>query len=186
MYHQNINLLDTVSPGTTVTSKAQQEKRRAHKKTKQSNAKADCDRYRRVKNESKYECMTAFNNYINYMVSEGNSNKKFQSFIKGKKSDNSGIAPLRDEGTLHSTPSEQAEILNRQFSSIFNTENSNSVKQHHTLRSQRIVYRNNLLLKGLSPHKASQWTRQNINHVPEDYSGSNQSNFKLLFQSNMT
>ena len=40
--------------------------------------------------------------------------KRFFSFIKSLKKDSSGVAPLRDQGKLHSDPADKANILNRQ------------------------------------------------------------------------
>mgnify|MGYP003691806297 CR=1 FL=1 len=56
------------------------------------------------------------------MVSDDKTNKKLYTFIKNKKSDGSGVSPLRSDETLHSTPSEKADILNKQFSLVFTTE----------------------------------------------------------------
>jgi hypothetical protein len=43
-----------------------------------------------------------------------NTPKKLYSYIKSQKNENTGIAPLRSEGTLHSHPSEKANILSKQ------------------------------------------------------------------------
>ncbi|KAH3876963.1 hypothetical protein DPMN_000816 [Dreissena polymorpha] len=57
------------------------------------------------------------------MVSKpGTNNKKLYSYVKCMKSDSSGAAPLKKDGTSHSDPSAKAEILNSQFSSVFTEE----------------------------------------------------------------
>jgi hypothetical protein len=55
------------------------------------------------------------------MVSEdkGTSSKKLYSFIKSKKCDGSGVAPLKKDGKTYTDASEKAELLNEQFSSVF-------------------------------------------------------------------
>jgi hypothetical protein len=47
--------------------------------------------------------------------------------IKSQKNENTGIAPLRSEGTLHSHPSEKANILNKQFQSAFTSEANTNI-----------------------------------------------------------
>jgi len=95
------------------------------------------------------------------MISDDNTNKKFYSYIKSKKSDSSGIAPLRDVGTLHSTPLEKAEILNRPFSSVFTTENLEHTPHlgespHRSVPEITVTEKGVFkLLNGLNPHKAS-------------------------------
>ena len=136
-------------------------KRRAHRKARSTNRQADWDRYHQLQRETKETCRSTHNNYINNMISDDNTNKKFYSFIKSKRTDNSGISPLRDDGTLHSAPSEKAEILNRQFSSVFTRENLHSVPHmgespYHTAPDITVTEKGVLkLLNGLNPHKAS-------------------------------
>ena len=72
--------------------------------------------------ESQYECRKAYNGYVNDIVTNDNS-KKLYSFIKGKKCESSGIAPLKKDGIAHSDPRIKATILNNQFSSVFSEEN---------------------------------------------------------------
>ena len=45
--------------------------------------------------------------------------KRFWTYIKHKRTDNKGIAPMRQNGLLPSEPTEQANILNKQFQSAF-------------------------------------------------------------------
>jgi hypothetical protein len=46
-------------------------------------------------------------------------NKKFWSYIKTKRSENSGISPLKDHGKLVTEPAQKAELLRQQFDSAF-------------------------------------------------------------------
>jgi hypothetical protein len=51
------------------------------------------------------------------------SPKRFWSFIKAKKQENTGVAPLRgNDGMLHSASNNKAEILNAQFKSAYTKE----------------------------------------------------------------
>ncbi|KAH3700067.1 hypothetical protein DPMN_075035 [Dreissena polymorpha] len=68
-------------------------------------------------------CRNARNEYVRDMISEpGGNNKKLYSYVKGMKSDSSGVAPLKKDGSTHSDASAKAEILNNQFSSVFTKE----------------------------------------------------------------
>ncbi|KAH3800403.1 hypothetical protein DPMN_154036 [Dreissena polymorpha] len=56
------------------------------------------------------------------MISEpGGKNKKLYSYVKSMKSDSSGVAPLKKDGSTYSDASAKAEILNDQFSSVFSS-----------------------------------------------------------------
>jgi hypothetical protein len=52
--------------------------------------------------------------------------KRFWGFIKSLKNDSCGVAPLRDDGVLKSNPKEKAEVLNKQFSSVFTNDTNSS------------------------------------------------------------
>ena len=50
---------------------------------------------------------------------EQNNNKPFWRYIKSKKSDNTGVSPLKQDGVLHYDNETKAEILLNQFKSVF-------------------------------------------------------------------
>ncbi len=52
--------------------------------------------------------------------------KKFWSFIKSKKEENSGVAPLTKNGIVHSDSQAKADIHNMQFSSVFTNGDANN------------------------------------------------------------
>ena len=87
--------------------------------------------------------------------------KKLHLFIKGKKCDSSGIAPLKEDGVLHGDQKRKAELLNKQFSSVFTTEGHSDIPdmgQNNTPDAPDITVQKRgiqKLLKGLSPHKAT-------------------------------
>ena len=92
-------------------------KKRAYKKAKLSRSEKDIQRYKQLQKESQFECRKAYNGYVNDVVTSDNS-KKLYSFIKGKRCDSSGIAPLKKNGIAHSDPKIKATILNEQFCSV--------------------------------------------------------------------
>ena len=59
--------------------------------------------------------------------SQNNSNKKFWCHIKGTKKDKVGTAPLKGNGILVSDSKGKAEILNRQYQSVFTREDSTNI-----------------------------------------------------------
>ena len=87
---------------------------------------------------------------------------RFWSFIKSKRQESSGVAPLKKpDGLLYSDARSKSEILNSQFSSVFTREDLNTMpsmghRQHQRMRDITVTEQGvKKLLKGLKPHKAS-------------------------------
>ena len=87
--------------------------------------------------------------------------KRLYSFIKHRKSDSVGIAPLKDKGQLKESPKEKAEILNEQFKSVFTDErplDDDILKMHQSYTDIDKITITTLgiqkLLEQLQPHKA--------------------------------
>ncbi len=87
------------------------------------------------------------------------ASKRLWSFIKIQQNENSGVSPLRQNGVLASDTKEKAEILNKQFCSVFTKETSDSpvlpdcpyqkMSDIHVTQSGVLA-----LLKNLNPSKA--------------------------------
>lgn len=87
--------------------------------------------------------------------------KRFWSFIKSKRCDASGVAPLTKDGTTHSDSMKKANILNDQFTSVFTSEDTTCIPELDTttypkvpdfsINQKRVLK----LLSGLNPHKAT-------------------------------
>jgi hypothetical protein len=79
------------------TRRLSRRKKRAYRKARNTNNKKDWDRYKNIQKQNKQGCRKAYNDYVRNMVSEdkGTSSKKLYSFIKSKKCDGSGVAPLK-------------------------------------------------------------------------------------------
>ncbi len=63
--------------------------------------------------------------YINNILTESlekNDSKPFWRYIKAQRQENCGIAPLKDKGQLHPDACKKAEILNKQFTSVFTSD----------------------------------------------------------------
>ena len=89
------------------------------------------DKFKAAKREVQSECRKAYFSYINSMITgdetEPGNLKRFWSFIKSKKCDNSGVAPLKRDGVAHSDSQVKANILNDQFSSVFTKEDTPTI-----------------------------------------------------------
>ena len=58
-----------------------------------------------------------------------NTQKKFWKHIKSVKKDRTGTAPLKENGLLYSDPKSKADILNRQYQSVFSHEDLNNIPE---------------------------------------------------------
>ena len=93
------------------------------------------------------------------------------TFIKHKRTDSSGVAPLKSNGSTFTDPTQQATVLNQQFESVFSRPKALSlkflaelelwfqgIKLKHVIGMPEITITVNGvegLLKGLNPNKAS-------------------------------
>lgn len=96
------------------------------------------------------------------MLSGKNSNpKNFWSYIKSRRCDNVGTAPLMKDGILRSESKPKAEILNDQFASVFVEEDDQNLpdlgQSHHPDAPPLTIQENGVrkLLKAINPHKAT-------------------------------
>ena len=150
-------------------------KKRSYKKARETGKLKDWERYQRIKMEAKRKCKEAHDNYINSKVSESGATKRFWSYVKTLKKDGSGIAPLKTaNGALHSDNKSKANILNNQFSSVFNTDPEVNLPKLGQTNIRQMPYINVTtpgivkLLKGLKEHKASgpdQVTPRLLKHI---------------------
>ena len=101
------------------------------------------------------------------MITENESqsgNKKVWTFIKHKKTDSIDIAPLKENNILKDFPKDKAEILNKQFSSVFTTDSPSDYPDLKTWQKSSqypnipeitvSVDGTQKLLSDLNPHKA--------------------------------
>ena len=107
----------------TELNRLQRKKARAHKKAKSTKAIADWKRFKNLQKEMQFEARRARTNYITSLFGAANP-KSFWTYIKGLRSERTGVAPLRDteKGVSKSDPMTQAKMLNEQFASVFTIE----------------------------------------------------------------
>jgi hypothetical protein len=117
-----------------------------------------------VKIQTRRACKEVYNSYIHDIISPDISSnpKKFWSFISNKKSESKGAAPLKAaDGLSYSDPKKKADILNNQFSSVFNyNEPHDNIKElpgsSNIMDNINITERGvHKLLKNLKIHKAT-------------------------------
>ena len=100
-------------------------KQRAHTKAKQSRSDKDWARFRHLRKVLRQHMNTAYMDYVNNLVNpeDDPSNKKLWRYLKSRKQDHVGVSPLKSDGNLITTALGKADILNKQFASVFTDEN---------------------------------------------------------------
>ncbi|XP_062576944.1 uncharacterized protein LOC134238855 [Saccostrea cucullata] len=81
--------------------------------------------YRQFQKECKSKLRKSEWNYVNNNILEGlnnNNTKPFWKYVKSKKQDSFGIAPLKSGNKLITDSKEKAGVLNKQFQSVFTKE----------------------------------------------------------------
>ena len=87
-------------------------------------------RYKRCKAEFNKGMKQAKEQFVNNIISNAfvnNDTKPFWKFVRAKRCDINGIAPLKTNGCLYSDSQSKAGILNHQFSSVFTRENTTDI-----------------------------------------------------------
>lgn len=118
--------------------------------------------YQRFQKFCKKQLRQAEWNYLNKTILNGleeNNSKPFWNFIKARRKDNTGVAPLKQNGTLINDPKGKAEILLNQFKSVFTRDVTNhqlNRKANVPLIKQITITPSGVekLLKNLQAHKA--------------------------------
>ena len=137
------------------------QKHQSFRKARQNSSRKNWTRYKNIQKACKDECKKVYNNYVCDMVSDPSNCKKLYSFVKDKKCDSSGVAPLKKDGTTHNDATTKLEILNGQFSSVFTTEDTRSFPDlgasHYPDAPEITVHPNGVrkLPRNLKPHKAT-------------------------------
>jgi hypothetical protein len=113
----------------TEIKRLSRKKQKAYDKVKASKKTKDWDHYKSIKRKCQIECRKAYNNYVSTMLNNDikSNPKSLWSFIKIKRCDSTGVAPLSKGGNNHSGSLEKANILNDQFTSVFAEEDTTNV-----------------------------------------------------------
>jgi len=100
-------------------------KNKLYNKARQSKKKEDWDYYKVHKRHTQKALRQAHWEHVNTILEdslESGNRKPFWKYIKAKKKDNIGMAPINDKGQLYSDSPTKAELLNKQFKSVFTQE----------------------------------------------------------------
>lgn len=137
-------------------------KQKLYDRAKKTRKTRDWNLYNEMKKLVQKKCREAYSSYINNIIcSEEASPKLFWNYIKNKKNDRCGVAPLKRNGLTFSDSTTKANILNSQFSSVFTSEdlsNMPSMGKSSTPDIQPITIHHTgvtKLLSSLNPHKAT-------------------------------
>ena len=99
------------------------------KRMKQHPNSKTTQHYKDIKHQIQRETRKAYWNYLENIIcydeniETAQKQKKFWNYIKNTKKENSGVTPLRHEGFLVDNTKQKAEILNKQYHSVFTPEN---------------------------------------------------------------
>ena len=148
----------------TATKRVLRRKSRAFKKARRTNKERDWRRFQRLQKEGQLTCRRAYYKFTYDVIHSdpaSRRNKKLGALIKSKRLDNLGVAPLKDRGFIHCDPRTKANILNRQFTSVFSTDDGSRLPDlpdvHHPVMEDITVCQNGVikLLRNLKAFTAS-------------------------------
>ena len=97
-------------------------KQRLYNKWKRTGRPEDREAFKSAKKEANKIIRKAHWDYVNKALIDGlneKNSKPFWKYIKAKKLENFGIAPLKKDNTLHCSAAQKAKLLNDQFYSVF-------------------------------------------------------------------
>jgi hypothetical protein len=158
------------------TKKLMKKRDRLHAKLKKGKDQNRQERYRDLRRRIQQNIRRDYWKYVEGIFTpeeEGQQQgclKKFWTYIKHRKKGKTSVAPLKEGYTLHSNPREKAEILNRQFSSVFSSKQPLTLAQlahektQYDARDQTCPVMPDInisrqgvekLLANLNPHKAA-------------------------------
>ena len=94
-------------------------KQQAYNRYKKTQSAKDYANYKHLKNVVHSICVKRYNGYANDIMEENRKPKRLWSFIKSKRTDSYGVAPLKRDGIAYSDARMMANVLNNQFTSVF-------------------------------------------------------------------
>jgi hypothetical protein len=106
------------------------QKQRVHTKAKRTKATKDWKRYKKLKANLQRESRQAHANFMQDIVSEDlhKNPERIWSYIKSRKHESSGITSLKNkDGYLHSDTVSKADILDKQFHSVYTKEDYTNI-----------------------------------------------------------
>ena len=126
--HRNASNRDSPPWITTKIKKTINARNHLYKKIQSKPSDSRKEKLKALKKCINKATKQAYWNYTETIVSENtpdnnrSNNEKLWTFIKHRKTDSIDVAPLKDNGILKDSPQDKAEILSKQFSSVFSTD----------------------------------------------------------------
>ena len=112
---------------TSNTKRICRKKKRAYNKARSSGSVVHWNNYKELKRTAQRQCRKAYYDYVSRLFDSRSNSKKFWSFIKGRRKDNTGVTSLSVGGTTVTDDTSKANALNNQFASVFTRENVSTV-----------------------------------------------------------
>ena len=103
--------------------------KRMFKKSRRTGQQKHKQQYHEHKKATMRACRRAHWDYINSILNtslEDNNTRPFWRYIKSRKQDNIGVAPLLDKGTMKYDAVDKCEVLSKQYQSVFTKEDGNA------------------------------------------------------------
>jgi hypothetical protein len=102
--------------------RAVRRKHRLYTKARSTNSDQSWAKYKEAKKHTQNAIKKAHWDYVNNVLIESmekKESKPFWNYIKSKKQDNIGVAPIKSNGTLFTDAKDKANLINKQFQSVF-------------------------------------------------------------------
>ena len=146
---------------TTQIKRLSNKKQRLYNRARYSGLQSDWLAYYELKKFVQHECRKAHDTYVADLLTSNNGhiNKRFWTYIKGKRNEQCGVPSLVKNHHTFSDNTSKANILNNQFSSVFTTDDDCSTMfDGHPYPAIPTIQIDTLgvtsLLSNLDPHKA--------------------------------
>ena len=93
-----------------------------------SHHRDDWAQYYNLKRECQREYRRAYNNYVMGLVDDSNNvSKRMWTYVKSKRTNHCGVAPLKQNDETFNDPRDKAKILNNYFTSVFTSEDTSTI-----------------------------------------------------------
>jgi len=105
------------------------QKQRSYNRAKRTNLPFHWSQFKSLKRQMQKECRSTYNEYMSDIIHESyetGKKKKLFSYIKSLRSDYCGVPTLKVNDTSYSDNLTKANLLNKQFSSVFTTDSHSS------------------------------------------------------------
>ena len=148
LHEQYLQLIEEHVPKKTLSTKPHlpwmnitlkrllKKKQRTYNRAKKYQRKEDWNEYKNLKQQSKGLMYHQHKQYLSNLIDSNDNNKnlkRFWHYVKSKRQDNVGIGALKNQANDMVTDStEKAEILNKQFKSVFTVEDTSTVPDKGT------------------------------------------------------